>query len=370
MHEYSLSLCTVMLLELLVRAGKPSESPSVLKKVVHELVSKALRGLPENTRMAVETPGSAVVCFIGDPEEALHSALLLRDLVLQRYDALMSMRVGLDMGAVSVTANKHDQVTVTGDGIDRASRVKARGGENQVVVSSVYHDLLCRLAPATAELFQYHGPTEEHPLEVYTVIPALGIQNQDMLASFLVTRPATLGADLPPGGALATETVQDIEAELAGYIGPLARVLVRKTQARAASAQALRELLAPAIQSTRTRDFFVAGKLGQVLPAAVAGVTPAAAAGPTVGPAPATPWPAPRADATRQLDIAPAELVIIEHTLQRFIGLLAPPLMLREIGRCAQFRDFVAAIASGIEHPEQRAVFLQALQRALPERQV
>jgi hypothetical protein len=236
MHEYPLSLCTVMLLELLVSRGKPPESPAVMKKVVHELVSKALRGLPENTRMAVETAGAAVVCFIGDPEDALHSALLLRDLVSQRYGGLMSMRIGLDMGAVSVTASNNDQVTVTGEGIDRASKVKARGNENQVVVSSVYHDLLCRLNPDAAELFQYHGPTAEHPLEAYTVIPPLANKQQDNLASFVVTRPSGISAQPLAASPLNPETVQDIEAELAGYIGPLARVLVRKAQARAASA--------------------------------------------------------------------------------------------------------------------------------------
>jgi hypothetical protein len=360
MHEYPLSLCTILLLELLAPPGKPPESPAVLKKVVHELVSKALRGLPENTRMAVETAGAAVVCFIGDPEEALHSALLLRDLVSKRYGALMSMRIALHMGQVSVTANSNDQVTVTGEGIDRASKLKGCGGNNQVVASSEYHDMLCRLNPDTEELFQYHGPTAEHPLEVYTVIPALGTQNQDALASFEVTRPSGLSVDRSGSNSgLDPETVQDIEAELAGYIGPLARVLVRKTKSRVGSPQALRELLGPAIQNPRTRDFFLAGKLGQMQ-------TQVAAAGQATAPARTFA----RNDATRQLDIAPAELVIIEHTLRRFLGPMAQPSVVREIGLSSQFRDFVAAIAAGIEHPAQRAVFLEALQRALPERQV
>ncbi|MDB5946836.1 MAG: hypothetical protein JWQ33_1862 [Ramlibacter sp.] len=363
MHEYPLSLCTVMLLELLVPAGEPPESPAVLKKVVHELVAKALRGLPENTRMAVETAGAAVVCFTGDPEEALHSALLLRDLVSQRYGGLISMRVALHMGPVRVTANNNDQVTVTGDGIDRASRVKARGGPNEVVVSSVYHDLLSRLNPDTEELFQYHGPTADHPLEVYTVVAPLALPHRDTLAPFVVTRPSQLG----PGSSLDSEAVQDIEAELAGYIGPLARVLVRKMQGRAASPQALRELLAPAIQSARTRDFFLAGKLGG-LP--LSGAPDSAHAWVPAAPAQSGSRPARGSDSTRQLDIAPAELVIIEHTLQRFLGSMAQPLMLRQIDVCAQFRDFIAAIADAIAHPEQRAVFLQALQRALPERRI
>ena len=78
--------------------------------------------------------------------------------------------------------------------------------------------------------------------------------------------------------------------------------------------------------------------------------------------------PTARSDATRQMDIMPSELEVIEHTLQRFIGESALPLMQAEIERCAALSDFVAAIAAGVEHPQQRQVFLQALQRALPER--
>lgn len=362
MHEYPLSLCTVMLLELQVSVDSPPEHPAVLKKVVHELVAKALRGLPANTHVAVETPGAALVCFMGDPEEALHSALLLRDLVPQSYGGLISMRIALHVGPVSVSANNNDQVSANGDGIHHATRVKARGGLNQVVLSSIYHDLLSRLNPDTEQLFQYHGPTADHPLEVYTVIQGPASAHRDTVASFVMTLPSPL----PAASSIATETLQDIEAELAGYIGPLARILVRKVQGRAGSARELRELLAPVIQNTRTREFFLAGKLGEL---------PAGAGKPS--PAPGAPTaeasslrPPSRADATRQLDIAPAELVIIEHTLKRFVGATAQPLMLREIDLCGQFRDFVAGLANSIAHAEQRAVFLQALQRALPDRQI
>ena len=362
MHEYPLSLCTVMLLELQVPADAPPEHPAVLKKVVHELVGKALRGLPENTHVAVETPGAALVCFMGDPEDALHSALLLRDLVPQCYGGLISMRIALHLGPVSVTANNNDQVSAIGDGIHGATRVKARGGPNQVVVSRVYHDLLSRLNPDTEQLFQYHGPAADHPLEVYTVVAGSATAQRETLASFFVTRPAPLAA----ASSIDEETLQDIEAELTGYIGPLGRILVRKLQGRAGSARELRELLAPVIQNARTREFFVAGKLGE-LPAGRGKPSPAPGA---LTADASSLRPPSRAYATRQLDIAPAELVIIEHTLERFVGATAQPLMLREIDVCAQFRDFIAGLANSIAHAEQRAVFLQALQRALPDRQI
>ena len=81
-------------------------------------------------------------------------------------------------------------------------------------------------------------------------------------------------------------------------------------------------------------------------------------------PAPASP----RTDEARQMDITPSELDVIGHTLERFIGESALPLMRSEIERCATLQDVVAAVAGSIGHPQQREVFLQALQRALPDR--
>lgn len=363
MHEFPLALCTVMLLELVVPAAQPPEDPAVLKRVVHELLGKALRGLPETSRMAIESAGSAVVCFTCDPEESLHSALLLRELLSRRYGNLMSARIALHLGPVRVTADRNDQVAVSGDGIRQAAQVRDHAQPNEVLVSHAYHELLTRLNPETAELFQYHGLTEQRPLEVYSVIPSPAGSGAEGAASFVMTRPGPL----PPASLLDAEAVHDTEAELAGYIGPLAHVLVRKAAGRAGSLRELREILATAIHNPQTREFFLEGTLGQPGPATLHG---------NDAPQPSRPGPlagspaSPRTDSTRQIDIAPAELAIIGHTLQRFIGPMTQPLMRREIDLCRDFQDFVGAIANGIDHPQQREVFLQSLQRALPERRI
>lgn len=361
MPEYPLALCTVMLLDLLVPAGQPPEEPAVLKRLVHELLGKALRGLPQNSRIAIESMGGAVVCFMGDPEDALRSALLLRQLLSQRYGTLMSVRIALEIGQVRVTADRNDQVRVDGNGVHQAALVKAQARPDDVLVSRGYQALLSRLNPGTADLFQYHGPTEERPIEVFSVIEPIRAAG-DPGDSFIVTKPVAL----PESDWIDADTVEDIEAELAGYIGPLSHVLVRKARGHATSAQEMRDMLAPALQNPQTREFFLVGKLSQL------NSRPAEereAAIPAPDPAAGAPVPPPLHD-TRQVDIAPAELAIIAHTLQRFIGPLAQPLMRREIDLYVRFGDFVQALAGGIDHPGQREVFLQALQRSLPERRI
>ena len=362
MHEYHLALCTVLLIELGVPKTQPLEDPTIIRKLLHTLIDKALRGVAENSRIAVEKASTAVICFMGDPEEALRSGMLLRDLVAQRYAGLMTVRIALDIGPVKVSTDASDRVRVYGAGVQQVGLVKEQAQSGQLLVSKACHDLLTRLDPDTAELFQYHSPTGDGSLEVYCVIPSSGDAARDTAASFIVTRPLPLFQN----SALDQQTVQDVESELVSLIGPLAHVLVRKTAGSATSPQDLRERVCSAILNPTAREYFRIGKSSELIP--VRGDSlPAPLAEPTA--ASATTRTAPRADATRQIDIAPAELAIIEHTLQRFIGRAAQPLMRREIDLCVRFTDFVDAIAASIDHPQQREVFLQALQRALPERQ-
>jgi hypothetical protein len=353
MHEYPLALCTVMLLELVPPVGEPPAAKVDAKHLVHELLVKSLRGLSQNSRIAIEDGSGALVCFMGDPEEALRSALLLRDLLSQRAGKILTARIALNIGSVRVIADDRDQVRVDGHGVHLSYVILGQVQPGEVLVSHSYHDLLTRLNPDILDLFQYRGPTEQRPLEVYSVIPPTQLAG-DLASAYIMTRRAPM-AD---AGSVDPAVVEDIESELAGYIGPLAHVLVRKARALAQDGSQLRSMLAPAVQNLQTHDFFLEGKLTQVsLKPGHRAEPENDASGPALNPS-----------TTRQVDIAPAELAIIAHTLQRYIGDTAQPLMRREIDRYMGFPAFVQAIAASISHPEQREVFLRSLRRALPER--
>jgi hypothetical protein len=242
--------CTVMLLDVAVAPGAPQPDAVVLKKRVQGLLGSALAKLPEEGRLAIESGNAAVVCFVSDPQDGLHAAMLLRDEVLRHHEAQLSVRVALDIGEVRVASDPQEQLHVAGDGIHHAVEIRDCARPNEVVVTRSYHRFLAQHNPALALRFQAHTRGDGRPVRLYT-----------------------------------------------------------------APAQA-----------------------------------------------------APPADEARQLDIAPAELEVIEHTLKRFVGATALPLMQDAIERCGTMHDVVAAVAAGIDHPQQREVFLQALQRALPER--
>ena len=239
-----------MLLDVAVAPGAPQPAAAVLKKRVQGLLGSALHKLPVEGRLAVESGNSAVVCFISDPRDGLHAALLLRDEVVQHPEAQLSVRVALNIGQVQVAGDAQEQLRLTGEGIRHAVEIRDQARPNEVVVSNSYHQALSQLDPALAGRFEAVADGEPGPVWLYA---------------------------------------------------------------------------APARSPTRS-------------------------------------------DATRQMDITPSELDVIGHTLERFVGDSALPTLRSEIERCATLHDFVSAVAASIGHPQQREVFLQALQRALPDR--
>ena len=379
-------LCTIMFLDLVGYSVRSVDDQVALKKLFNELIAKALKGVPEETRIAIDTGDGAAICFMGDPEEALHSAMLLRDLLGQRYGKLLSVRIGLHMGPVRVISDINDRVNVVGDGINVAQRVMDFAQGNQVLVSRSYYDVISRITDDTADLFQYLGQYEDKHgrlHEVYAVANQRGgtnTQRQGPSTGYTHTLP------VKSIKALEADEVHEVEMDLARNIGPLARVLVRKAQPLAPTIQALREALAPSIQEPKAREAFVLGthsQPGQSQPVgkapkpstSVRTNSPFGALGPSANSIPMSgrvsgkSQPSRSGVSMRPLEIATDELTIIEQSLSKFIGPMAKMLIRKETGRAGSFKDFVDAVAGNIDHPQQRELFLQALKRALPRRQ-
>ncbi len=388
-------LCTIMFLDLIGYSVRSVDDQVALKKLFNELIGKALKGVEESSRIAIDTGDGAAICFLGDPEEALHSAMLLRDLLGQRYGNHLSVRVGLHMGPVRVISDINERVNVVGDGINVAQRIMDFAQANQVLVSRAYYDVISRITDDTADLFQYLGQFgDKHSRlhEVYSVAagPRGTTRREGPATGYTQTRPVATTQVLDP------TQLAEVEVELARHIGPLAKVLVRKAAPLARGIMDLREALAPSIQEAKAREMFVSGVQShshtpsnpghsQPLPRNSQTSRPM----PLSQPVPSQPRSQPlsqpmsrpvsrpepsRLDpsiprhSTRQVDIPPEDMAIIEHTLSKFIGPMARMLIRREVSRSATFKEFVHAVAANIDHPQQREVFLQALKRALPHR--
>jgi serine/threonine protein kinase len=397
-------LCTIMFLDLIGYSKRSVDDQVALKELFNDMLAKALKDVAEDTRIAIDTGDGAAICFMGDPEEALDSAMLLRDLLGQRR--AVSVRIGLHMGPIRVISDINDRVNVVGDGINVAQRIMDFAQANQVLVSRSYYDVISRITDDTAGLFQYMGQYEDKHArlhEVYAVAMQRGAttRREGPSTDYMQTLPVQ--ATQPLDG----EEVHDVEVELARHIGPLAKVLVRKAAPLAPTLQALREALAASIQEPNARRSFLTGgnshrpstslpvsgkrgstsgpaasdrsmtsRFGPLGPSSVSTpvVTRGAPRSVPYGPNPSQPMSRPSQAQSRpgspsgSVEVAAEEMTLIEQQLARFIGPMAKMLVRKEAGRAATFKDFMAAVAGNIDQPAQRDQFLLAIRRALPRR--
>ncbi|MBA2674053.1 protein kinase [Ramlibacter sp.] len=249
-------LGTVLALDLVAPGGRAPDELKDLRRMFAELVASALRAIPDDQRATASTPDGLAVCFMGDPEEALKSGLLVRDLLTGRHGRALGVRVGLHMGPVRLIPDTAGRLQVMGDGINVAQRVMDFAQPNQVLVSRAYYDVVSRITDDAADTFSYLGPHEDRHGRVHELYAAHPAQRAS------TTRregPSTgYSMTIPARPALLTgDEVLEVETELARHIGPMARMLVRKESARSATLAELAQALAAHLDTPPQREAFM-----------------------------------------------------------------------------------------------------------------
>jgi len=373
-------LGTIMFLDLVSYSTYSVDQQVVVKSLFNELITKAIGGVKESSRIMIDTGDGAAICFLGDPEEALQSALLLRDLLAQKYGRRLSLRVGLHLGPIRMVFDINNRVNVVGDGINVAQRIMDFAKPNQVVVSRAYYDVISRITDSAAGHFDYLGPHMDKHLrshEIYAVLDPNAAAAAPVASRNLGFEHTASFAAL---ASLTPEMVQDIEAELAKLIGPLARVLVKKAVPRTVSAQGLRDLLAVSIPDATAREAFARPRNAST----PVHSGPHGASGPRTGisstPSRLQSMPVSglRQDASRPSGLSSpsatstsmnvqhfsAELQAqLERMLSLYIGPLAKTLVRKESARQASLGALAQALAQLIDKPDDRAKFLAAAQK-------
>ncbi|MFI5445645.1 protein kinase [Polaromonas sp. UC242_47] len=366
-------LGTVMYINLVAKSRRSIEQHVELKARFNELILKALKGVPEASRIVIDTPDGAATCFLGDPEEALQSAQLLRDLLLQKYGQLLSLRIGLHLGPMRIVFDAQQRVTVVGDGINVAQRIMDFAQPNQIVVSRAYYDVISCVTDNAAGMYRALGPHLDKHLRSHDIYALLEPQARAAPAPVVPSEEFENTASLSTLASLTPEVVVEIETELARSIGPLARVLVKKALPRSVSAQRLRELLAVSIPDPKARELFIRPGNHNTQP---------------------TPYPDGRHELTAPISqrwadrsqpvsasisgrsvppsspyFSVAVLVQLEKALTQSIGPLARMILKQEVMRHQALESLRQALAAQVDSPAEREKFLaatQKLQQPLP----
>jgi len=362
-------ICSIVFMDIVGFSKTPVTTQLVMKDRLNSHIRRAVIDISEAERIVIDTGDGVALCFTGDPEDAVFVATAVNDAIRRGgAEVVMTLRIGINLGPVKTVIDLNGQQNVIGDGINVAERVMSFAGENEILISRSYYEVVARLNERYAKLFHYIGMKKdkhirEHqiyalgslapkPMEPEPPSAELAYQATDAFAGDLEVVPVPEPGPEPvfPAEWLAAE-----EQRLTDLIGPLAKVVVARAAQSARDRQAFYDTIASVIPDSADRAGFLAA-----VPGAPADdlVEPVADAG-------AEPVPEPAAATSEEATATPAKptellLAEIERHLTGHLGPLASVLVKKAAQRTTSLDDLCAELAEHIKDEAARQRFLAA----------
>ena len=160
-------ICSVVFADLVAYSKGSTGEQIDAKQGFNALLSAALSAIPAKDRITLDTGDGAAICFMGDPEDALYTAMYLR-----QNAGGNSMRIGVHLGPITRFDDNSGQPNQVGDGINAAQRVMSFAEPGQVVASRSYRDVITCLSREYETLFTFSGARRDKHVrehEIYII---------------------------------------------------------------------------------------------------------------------------------------------------------------------------------------------------------
>lgn len=168
-------ICSVFFLDIVEYSKKSVSGQISQKERFNAFLSTAIRDVPIEDRIILDTGDGAAISFIGDVEDALRAALSMRSSLFSEEglaEPSLLVRMGVNLGPVRLVRDINGQPNIVGDGINVAQRIMGFADPGQILVSRSYYDAASRLSQEYAGMFHYEGMrTDKHVREheVYAI---------------------------------------------------------------------------------------------------------------------------------------------------------------------------------------------------------
>jgi len=251
-------VCSILVVEILHYSDQSVDLQAAWKERFNRVLARAIQDVPEADLVLHDTGGGAAICFLGDPEGAIASALGLVGSLGREESGppgRMRVRAAMHLGAVKLVKDINGNLNALGDGLHVAQRVMGFAGENQILASRSFHDVASCLSEAYRPLFTFGGVHRDEQMREHTVyeLHHPGMAARDPQA----VRPSTLEISAASAPRLDAATRAAVEGRAAGILGPIAHHLARAVGARASTPRELGETLAAFMPASRDREEFL-----------------------------------------------------------------------------------------------------------------
>jgi len=348
-----------------------------IKDHFNGLISNSIANTDESERVVIDTGDGIAICFLGDPEEAIVASMDLRaEVVLQSQSAPIpyEVRTGINLGPVRLVTDINGGYNVLGDGINVAQRVMSFAKPSQVLVSRSFYDVAWCLSDTYSKLFQYMGIRKDKHDREHVLYEVVTLMNSDVAAEpDLPAEPeveehtrvirSRLANDAAPLVEITwePEVLRQIENDLMEFIGPLAKVVVRKESARALSVEDLQVRIAKSIPAGEKRQAYM-----EIVSRRAAGDNSSTFAYQKTVALDQEPIGSAVAKAKAAASAAQwsqEELDRVQNALAAYVGPLAAMLVRKASRRATDEMGLYTLLANEIEDPNDRDNFLRSLAR-------
>jgi len=166
-------VCSILFLDIVDYSKRDVGEQVRLKNIFNLVMTSALGHVEPDERLVVDTGDGAAITFLGDPERALYVALEVFDNVGE-----LPVRMGINLGPVSLMKDLNGLDNVIGDGINVAQRIMSFANSGELLVSRIFYDVVSRLSDDYAAMFKMEGShTDKHQRahDVYSVSKAVRV---------------------------------------------------------------------------------------------------------------------------------------------------------------------------------------------------
>jgi class 3 adenylate cyclase len=168
-----------------------------IKELFNQLLSDAVQNVAPSDRIMVDTGDGAGIAFLGDPEDALFTALSLRDAIDHGRTAAVGepgfVRMGINLGPLKIVRDINGHTNMIGDGVNDAQRVMSFAEPGQVMVSHSYLDIISRFSRDYQQLFIYEGTRQDKHVREHEVYRFGAVADNTGLAERLRDRSRVRG---------------------------------------------------------------------------------------------------------------------------------------------------------------------------------
>ncbi len=259
-------LCTVLFLDIVGYSKLSVDRQMDIKQHFSDTVSEAITDFPSDDCINLDTGDGIAICFLGDPEELLFAAVGLRDNFEEfqgsgRKD-IYSVRLGINLGPVKIIEDINGHRNTIGDGINVAQRIMDFAKPNQLLVSRSYYEVVSCLTDSHSKMFSYLGMRKDKHVRQHEVYEVTSNGAASATEEEHINRGAIEAVFHPepvPNEAaqFSDEILKRVENQLASYIGPMAKIIVKKAAKKTNTVESLYQLLAEDISSTKERMEFL-----------------------------------------------------------------------------------------------------------------